>query len=362
MKLHLIAGARPNFLKISSICNSIRYLKTSSISFRLIHTGQHFDKNLSQIFFSELNIPKPDVNFNCGGGSSIEQISKIMLFYEKYIRKHTPDYTLVVGDVNSTIACSMVAKSLGVKVIHVEAGIRSNDISMPEEINRILTDSISDLAFVTSENAINNLVRSGFNKKKIFFVGNTMVDTLLSNLERFKKPLLFDENKLKRNKYFVLTLHRPSNVDNSYILYDLLNYFDKNLKNYKIIFPVHPRTKKNITKKNTFKNIILCDPLGYLEFNFLVKNSFAVITDSGGITEETTVMKIPCLTIRDNTERPETITDGTNELIGTETKNFDFYFKKLFDGNWKSGKVPKYWDGKTGDRIIKSLISIYGNR
>ena len=362
MKLHLIAGARPNFLKISSILNSIRNLKCSSIRYKLIHTGQHFDKNLSQIFFTELNIPKPDINLNCGGGSTIEQVSKIMISYEKYIRNNIPDYTIVVGDVNSTIACSMVAKSFGVKVVHVEAGIRSNDITMPEEINRILTDSISDFAFVTSENAKKNLVKSGFNRKNIFFVGNTMVDTLLFNMKRFKKPELFRDNNLKSKKYIVLTLHRPSNVDDFNKLDKYLNYFNKNLKNCKIIFPIHPRTKKNINIKNNYKNIVLCDPLGYLEFNFLVKNSFAVITDSGGITEETTIMNIPCLTIRDNTERPETITDGTNELIGTKIKNFDFYFKKLFNGKWKSGKSPKYWDGKTGDRIIKSLISIDENK
>lgn len=358
MKLHIIAGARPNFLKISSLCNSIKNLNYSSLAFKLIHTGQHFDKNLSQIFFSELKIPKPDVNLNCGGGTSIEQISKIMISYDNYIKKNLPDYTIVVGDVNSTIACSIVAKSYGVKVIHVEAGIRSYDISMPEEINRILTDSISDIAFVTSENAKKNLIKSGFNRENIFFVGNTMVDTLLFNMKRFKKPFLFKDNNLELKKYIVLTLHRPSNVDNYNLLNEFLNYFDKNLNNYKIIFPVHPRTKKNINKNNNYKNLIFCDPLGYLEFNYLVKNSFAVITDSGGITEETTIMNIPCLTIRDNTERPETITDGTNELIGTNIKSFDIYFKKLFDGNWKSGKSPKYWDGKTGDRIIKTLISI----
>tara|TARA_Y100000816_G_C26084380_1_gene571987 strand:+ start:658 stop:1740 length:1083 start_codon:yes stop_codon:yes gene_type:complete len=358
MKFHLIVGTRPNLLKISSICNAIKKINSSQIRFRLIHTGQHYNKNLSQIFFSELNIPKPDINLNCGGGTSVEQITKIMISYEEYIKNNIPDYTIVVGDVNSTVACSIVAKSYQVKVVHVEAGIRSFDISMPEEINRILTDSITDFAFVTSENAKKNLIYSGFNKQNIFFVGNTMVDTLLSNINRFRKPQLFDCNKLELNKYFVLTLHRPSNVDYELKLNEFLNYFDKNLFNYKIVFPIHPRTKKNLKNKLIFKNIIFCEPLSYLEFNFMVKNSFAVITDSGGITEETTIMNVPCLTIRENTERPETITDGTNELIGTEIKNFDFYFKKLFDGNWKSGKSPKYWDGKTGERIINKLIEL----
>tara|TARA_B100000989_G_scaffold103280_1_gene75610 strand:- start:5297 stop:6379 length:1083 start_codon:yes stop_codon:yes gene_type:complete len=358
MKLHLIAGARPNFLKIASLCNSIRK-GHDKIQFKLIHTGQHFDKNLSQIFFTELNIPKPNINLNCGGGSSVEQISKIMISYEKYIKNNIPDFLIVVGDVNSTIACSIVAKTFGVSVVHVEAGIRSFDISMPEEINRILTDSITDYAFVTSKNAKKNLIKSGFQKNNIFFVGNTMVDTLLSNLNKFKKPTLFDDCNLKSKNYFVLTLHRPSNVDNKLILSKLLNYFNKKLNNYKIIFPVHPRTKKNIDNNIKYENIIFCDPMGYLEFNFIVNNSFAVITDSGGITEETTIMNIPCLTIRENTERPETINKGTNELIGIDINKYDIYFNRLFSGKWKSGKSPKLWDGKTGDRIIKKLIQIF---
>ena len=357
MKFHLIAGARPNFLKTSSIINAIIKSK-HNINYKIIHTGQHFDKNLSEVFFNQLNIPKPDINLNCGGGTSIEQISKIMISYEDYIKNDIPDYTIVVGDVNSTVACSIVAKSYQVKVVHVEAGIRSNDHLMPEEINRILTDSITDFAFVTSEIAINNLIFSGFKKENIFFVGNTMVDTLINNLNRFKKPKFFDKKGLELKRYFVLTLHRPSNVDNPKNLNDFLNYFNEKLNNYKIIFPIHPRTKKNIKNKLEFKNIIFSNPLGYLEFNYLVKNSFAVITDSGGITEETTIMNIPCLTIRQNTERPETISEGTNELIGVNIKKFNSYFKKLFDGKWKSGKSPKYWDGKTGERIINKLIEL----
>ena len=358
MELHLIVGARPNFLKIASIINAINNHNYNSINFKLVHTGQHFDNNLSQIFFNDLKLPKPDINLNCGGGTAIGQISKIMISYENYIKKNIPDFIIVVGDVNSTIACSMVAKSFGVKVVHVEAGIRSFDISMQEEVNRILTDSITDFAFVTSENAEKNLIDSGFKKHNIYFVGNTMVDTLLSNLNRFNKPLLFKKNKLEPNKYFVLTLHRPLNVDDKFKLNEFLNYFDRKLFNYKIVFPIHPRTKKNLNNKLIFKNIIFCEPLSYLEFNYLVNNSFAVITDSGGITEETTIMNIPCLTIRENTERPETISYGTNELIGDNIKKFNSYFKKLFNGNWKSGKSPKYWDGKTGKRIINKLIEL----
>ena len=362
MNLHLIAGARPNFLKISSICNSIFKWnkKNQKINFNLIHTGQHFDSNLSKIFFDELNIPTPDTNFNCGGGSRISQISKIMISYEKYLIKNSvPDFLVVVGDVNSTIACSIVAKSFNVKLVHVEAGIRSFDNEMPEEINRTLTDSITDYSFVTSETAINNLINEGFDKKNIFFVGNTMVDTLLQNIVKFKKPNFYDYHNLKNQKYFVLTLHRPSNVDNANKLDELLSFFNNNLNEYKVIFPIHPRTKKNIKLDKKYDNIIYNDPLGYLEFNYLVKNSFAVITDSGGITEETTIMGIPCMTLRDNTERPETINCGTNVLLGTDVNNFNKYFQLLFNNKWKKGKIPIKWDGKTGDRIVNVLFDIY---
>ena len=361
MLLHIIAGARPNFLKISSLFNSIdKFSSKKTINFKLIHTGQHFDKNLSQVFFDDLKIPKPNINFNCGGGSRIIQISQIMTSYEKFLKKNDlPNFVVVVGDVNSTFACSIVAKSFNIKVVHVEAGIRSFDNTMPEEINRILTDSISDFAFVTSKKASENLIREGFLKKNIFFVGNTMVDTLLRNIKKFKKPKLFSENKLSKKNFFVLTLHRPSNVDDKILLDRLLSYFNDNLNNMKIIFPIHPRARKKILHIKKYPNIIFSEPLGYFEFNYLVKNSLAVITDSGGITEETTIMNIPCFTLRDNTERPETITVGTNELIGTDISKYKKYFDVLFNGLWKKGKAPKLWDGKTGDRIINKLIYLY---
>ena len=282
-----------------------------------------------------------------------------MVSYESYLIKNKkPNFVIVVGDVNSTVACAIVAKSYNIDVVHIEAGIRSYDLKMPEEINRILTDSISDYAFVTTKLAEKNLIKQGFNSNKIFFVGNTMIDTLLNNIKNFKKPLFFNKKKLIKKKYFVLTLHRPSNVDDSLQLNSYLNYFDNFLNNYKIVFPIHPRTKQNI-KSQKFNNIIFCDSLSYFEFNYLVANSFAVITDSGGITEETTVLNIPCLTVRDNTERPETIDQGTNELIGTNIDKFDKYFKILFKNSWKKGSVPKYWDGNTGERIIGHLNRIY---
>ena len=364
MDLHLIVGARPNFIKISSIYNSINKFNSvkKKISFKIIHTGQHFDDNLSKIFFDQLKIPNPDINLNCKSSSHISQISKIMVSYESYLIQHNkPNFVIVVGDVSSTVACAIVAKSYNIEVVHIEAGIRSYDSTMPEEINRILTDSISDYAFVTTKLAEKNLIKHGFNSNKIFVVGNTMIDTLLNNIKNFEKPLLFKKEKLFKKQYFVLTLHRPSNVDDYFHLDSYLNYFDNFLNNYKIVFPIHPRTKQNLKSKK-FKNIIFCDSLSYFEFNYMVANSFAVITDSGGVTEETTVLNIPCLTVRDNTERPETIDQGTNELIGTNVDQFDKYFKILFNNEWKKGIVPKYWDGYTGDRIINLLYDIYGKK
>lgn len=358
IKLDLIAGARPNFIKISPVINEIIKINSKNITFdyRLIHTGQHYDENMSNSFFKLLNIPEPDINLNCGSGSHAEQTSKIMISYEKVLKQKKPDCCIVFGDVNSTLACSVVAKKFNIKVAHVEAGIRSFDSTMPEEINRIVTDSISDYFFTTSLLANKNLINSGVNKKNIFFVGNTMIDTLLANKNRFKKPSFWDKIQLKKNKYFVLTLHRPSNVDLKEkfkkILETILNYTN----NYHIIFPIHPRTKKMFkTLEFKSKRLHVVDPMNYLEFNFLIKNSNAVITDSGGITEETTVLKIPCFTLRDNTERPETVTIGTNVLVGTKLINIKKELKSFINSNKKKSKIPQKWDGKTSIRIIKIL-------
>ena len=312
---------------------------------------------MSGDFFKQLNIPKPDINLNAGGGSQAEQTAAIMINFEKYLLENKTNLVLVVGDVNSTMACAITAQKLKIKVAHVEAGIRSNDWSMPEEINRLLTDSITNFFFTTSVHANTNLIKSGVNKKKIFFVGNTMIDTLLKNRENFLMPDIWHKIKLKKNDYIVITLHRPSNVDDESRLNDLINEIIKTSRNIKLVFPVHPRTKK-IIKKIAINNnrLFLIKPLPYLEFNFLVSNSFAVITDSGGITEETTIMKIPCLTIGDNTERPETVEIGTNELVGTDPSQLKFYMKKLFSGKWKKGKIPQLWDGNTSKRIVDILI------
>lgn len=361
MKIDIIAGARPNFMKIAPIIHAIQAKQKAgiSIAFRLIHTGQHFDQNMSGSFFEQLNIPEPNVNLGAGGGTQSEQTAAIMIGYENLLTKETTNLCIVVGDVTSTMACSIVAKKMGVKVAHVESGIRSYDLTMPEEINRMVTDAITDYFFTTSEIANSNLKKQGISEDKIFFVGNTMIDTLLKQIPNFKKPVFFDELNLKNKEYFVMTLHRPANVDEEGKLKSLIQEIVLNSNNLPIIFPVHPRTSKILQHLGIeFENLNYVDPLGYLEFNFLVQNAKAVITDSGGITEETTVMGVPCLTLRDNTERPETITIGTNELVGTNPKNIAPYLTKLNEGNWKTGGIPEKWDGKTAVRIVEHLISI----
>ena len=356
--LDIIAGARPNFMKISPI---IHALESSSFKYkyRLIHTGQHYDKKMSDTFFDQLRIPKPSINLKVGSGSHTEQTAKIMIGYEKLLIEKKPDICLVVGDVNSTMACALVAKKMLVKVAHVEAGIRSGDNDMPEEINRIVTDSISDYFFTTSENASNNLLESGVKSKQIFFVGNTMIDTLLTNMNDFKQPVFWKDYKLNKKNYFVLTMHRPKNVDNYFELENTLNVIGKAAMGAPVIFPVHPRTKLILNEiKNIPSNILLIDPQPYHEFGYLIKNSKGTLTDSGGITEETTIMKIPCITLRENTERPETVEIGTNILIGLDPKKINESFKLIFSGKWKKGAIPKKWDGKTGKRIIKILDKI----
>jgi len=362
MLIDIIAGARPNFMKIAPIIDSIEFYKNNgtNIDYRLIHTGQHYDHKMSGSFFNELNIPQPNVNLEVGSGTQAEQTAKIMIEYEKILISDPSSLCLVVGDVTSTMACAITAKKMQIKVAHVEAGIRSGDLSMPEEINRLLTDSITDYFFTTSEFANSNLLKNGVENNKIFFVGNTMIDTLLKNKERFKKPEFWDKLKLESGNYLVLTLHRPSNVDSFLNLSFLINEIIQNTKFKKIIFPVHPRTLKNLKQiVDRYENLFITEPMSYLEFNYLVSKSMAVITDSGGITEETTVMGIPCFTLRDSTERTETCIMGTNELIGTDPKNLKVYFEKLFNGNWKKGKIPPMWDGNTGKRIVEKLVQIF---
>ncbi len=379
MKLDIIAGARPNFMKIAPIIAALEKV-SDQIQYRLIHTGQHYDKKMSGSFFEQLGIPEPHVNLEVGSGTQAEQTARIMERYESLLlNRHSEssdsetwespelkttfngisDWVLVVGDVTSTMACSIAAKKLGVGVIHVEGGIRSNDITMPEEINRMVTDSITDIFYTTSEVANENLRNLGHEESKIRYVGNTMIDTLLKNMDRFQKSLAWDELGLKEKEYFVMTLHRPANVDEEAQLKNLIDEIVKGAKGMPIVFPVHPRTAKILKGIGIeANNLHMIEPLGYLEFNYLVKNSFAMITDSGGITEETTVMKVPCMTLRDNTERPETITIGTNELVGTNPDNIAPFMEKLHAGDWKAGEIPYLWDGKTSERIIEDLLEL----
>jgi UDP-N-acetylglucosamine 2-epimerase (non-hydrolysing) len=358
MLIDLIAGARPNFMKIAPIIKAIndRESKENIISFRLVHTGQHFDKNMSDSFFEELGLPEPNVNLGAGGGTQAEQTAKIMIGYEKLLMSSPSNLCLVVGDVTSTMACAIVAKKMNIKVAHVEGGIRSGDLSMPEEINRLVTDSITDYFFTTSEIANENLRKSGVVNDKIYFVGNTMIDTLLANKSRFVKPEIWDVANLIPGEYLVMTLHRPANVDQEENLKFLIEELIKSANDLKIIFPVHPRTRQVLNKLTiNADNLILIEPQSYLRFNYLVQHAKAVITDSGGITEETTVFGIPCMTLRANTERPETISIGTNVLIGTNPKSIAPAMEKLLSGHWKKGAIPPLWDGQTGSRIISIL-------
>jgi UDP-N-acetylglucosamine 2-epimerase (non-hydrolysing) len=358
-KITLIAGARPNFMKIAPIIHAINQNSNSGIKYRLVHTGQHFDEKMSHTFFKQLNIPEPDVNLNCGGGTQAEQTAAIMIAFEKELIDNPTDLVLVVGDVTSTMACSIVAKKLNIKVAHVEAGIRSFDLTMPEEINRMVTDSITDYFFTTTEWAGKNLLEAGVSKEKIFFVGNVMIDTLLANRSKFKQPDFWNTLNLKEKNYFVLTLHRPANVDGADTLKELMNEITSNVNGLPIIFPMHPRTAKVYKEIGiTASNLFIVDPLGYHEFNYLVERARGVVTDSGGITEETTVMGVPCITLRDNTERPETIEIGTNELIGTNPKAIKPYLEKLFNGQWKKGSIPELWDGEAAERIVNVLKEI----
>ena len=358
MKIDIIAGARPNFMKIAPIIEELKKV-SNKIQYRLIHTGQHYDKKMSGNFFEQLGIPDPDVNLEVGSGTQAEQTARIMERYEALLLKEPADWVLVVGDVTSTMACSIAAKKLNMGVIHVEGGIRSNDITMPEEINRMVTDAITDVFYTTSKVANGNLRKLGHEESKIRYVGNTMIDTLLKNMPRFKRSEAWDDFGLKEKGYFVMTLHRPANVDEEVQLKNLIDEIVKGANGMPIIFPVHPRTAKILKNIGIeAENLHMIEPFGYLEFNYLVQHAFAVITDSGGITEETTVMKVPCMTLRDNTERPETITIGTNELVGTNPDNVAPFMKKLHNGDWKSGEIPHLWDGHTAERIVEDLLRL----
>jgi UDP-N-acetylglucosamine 2-epimerase (non-hydrolysing) len=354
----VIAGARPNFMKIAPILRAMQARREAGgpLQWRLVHTGQHYDPRMSGEFFAQLGIPAPDVNLEVGSGTQAEQTAGIMMGYEKLLLSRRSACCLVVGDVTSTMACAITAQKLHVPVAHVEAGIRSGDWTMPEEINRLATDAVTNWFFTTSEYANANLRRSGVEDERIFFVGNTMIDTLLANLDRLRPPPFVETFGLKAGEYFVTTLHRPANVDDPAGFSRLVQAIGEGTRGLPVVFPVHPRTAKTLRALPALPATLhLVEPQPYLEFNWLVKHAKAVITDSGGITEETTVLGVPCLTLRDNTERPETVELGTNELIGTDPAKLAPALERLFAGQWKRGQVPPLWDGHTGERIVAVL-------
>lgn len=354
----LIAGARPNFMKIAPIIEAIesRHGREGRLRYRLIHTGQHYDRAMSGDFFEQLGIPDPHLNLAVGSGPQAEQAGAIMTRYEKVLLEDPSDVCLVVGDVTSTMACAIAARKLGIRVAHVEGGIRSGDWSMPEEINRVVTDAITNWFFTTSETANQNLRRAGHPEESIIFVGNTMIDTLLKQLPKLRPPAFWDSFGLVSGEYLVLTLHRPANVDDPTHLRRQLEAISRGARGLPVVFPVHPRTRRTLEGLGTeIAGLRAVDPLGYREFNYLVKNAKGVITDSGGITEETTVLRIPCMTLRDNTERPETVAIGTNELIGTDPDAIEPALARLVAGQWKRGAIPELWDGRASERIVTTL-------
>lgn len=358
--LDIIAGARPNFMKIAPLVKALdTYQCSQKIKYRIIHTGQHYSPEMSRVFFEQLGLPKPMVNLNVGSGTQSEQTAAIMIGYEKLLMEAPSDMCIVVGDVNSTLACAITAQKLCIPVAHIEGGIRSGDWTMPEEINRLVTDSISSYFFTTSHFANANLKKSGVDNDRIFFVGNTMIDTLIENAPRMQPPVFWEPLKLVKNDYFLLTLHRPANVDSLDRLGALVEAICAASRGKKVVFPAHPRTQNRLMQiQNLPSNLHTVEPQPYLQFGYLAKRALAVLTDSGGVTEEATYNGVPCVTFRNNTERPETVTVGTNVLAGTDLLNIKPLFDSILDGKWKTGSIPELWDGKAGCRIARALDTI----
>ena len=357
----LVVGARPNFMKIAPIIREIENFP-DELEYRLIHTGQHSNKKMNDVFLKELGIPEPDIFLNGYGGTHAEQTARIMIDFETDCIQNKPDIVLVVGDVNSTLACSIVAKKLFLKLVHVEAGLRSFDRNMPEEINRIITDSISDLLFATEPDGVSNLLKEGHSKKTIHYVGNVMIDNLIYQEKKLNQidNSVFKTNDLKKNlnQFIVLTMHRPSNVDDAEKLIQILKAVNKISETIPVIFPIHPRTRLSLQKINfeLGANVICLEPLPYMEFLNLWRDATIVLTDSGGLQEETTALRVPCITLRENTERPITVEEGSNNLVGTKyidiIQNVDALLKK----NVQNYNLPKYWDGLASKRIVKVLL------
>ncbi|MFQ5674518.1 MAG: non-hydrolyzing UDP-N-acetylglucosamine 2-epimerase [bacterium] len=365
MKLKVInvVGARPNFMKIAPLVAEMK--KHSEFELVLVHTGQHYDDAMSKFFLEDLRIPEPDIYLGVGSGNHGEQTGKIMIEFEKVLIAEKPDLVLVVGDVNSTIACGLVAVKQGVKFAHVEAGLRSYDRTMPEEINRLLTDQIADFLFITEKSAEENLLKEGISRNKIHFVGNVMIDSLLGNFERAQNSKILTDLDLRPREFALLTLHRPSNVDTRENFLEILNALQEIQKEIVVVFPIHPRSKKRLSefglneRLKDMPNFRVQEPLGYLGFLKLMSEAKFVLTDSGGIQEETTVLGIPCLTLRKNTERPVTVSQGTNQVIGVNAKRLVTESRKILSGTFKKGKRPDLWDGKAAKRLVDILVESF---
>lgn len=344
--------AAPIYKELLSHRHEVRHI--------LCHTGQHYDEKMSKVFFNELDLPKPDFYLGVGSGTHAEQTAGVMVGFEKVVLEEKPDLIIVYGDVNSTVACSLVASKLNIKLAHVESGLRSHDRTMPEEINRIITDTLSDYLFVTESSGIENLLHEGINKEKIHFVGNVMIDSLLHYLPKIACSPIFTTLGIKKDEFILVTLHRPSNVDSKNNLETILNTLNILSQKYPVVFPMHPRTKKNINEYELnsliSNNIIVTDPLGYIDFLALMNFAKLVITDSGGIQEECTFLKVQCLTARENTERPITVEVGTNHLLGTDWKKIQVIAKEILNGKIKMGTIPELWDGHASERIVDILL------
>jgi len=354
-----VVGARPNFIKIAPLAKAFKKYR-KEVRHLLCHTGQHFDKQMSEIFFDDLQMPKPDFHLGVGGGSHASQTARIMLEVEKVLAAEKPDLVVVPGDVNSTLAASLVASKMGIPVAHVEAGLRSFDKTMPEEINRIVTDVVSDFLFVTEHSGVHNLRDEGMDDGRIFFVGNTMIDTLDANYDAVEAHPVADELGLDKGRYIVATFHRPSNVDDRESLGALMETLGRLARERRLVFPVHPRTRKSIEAfglaKKIPKGLILTEPMGYIAFLSLMRYAELVITDSGGIQEETTYMGVQCITVRKNTERPVTIDVGTNHLVGVGMEKVERSAMDILGGTTKPGRIPEMWDGKAARRIARIIM------
>jgi UDP-N-acetylglucosamine 2-epimerase (non-hydrolysing) len=360
MKLLAVVGARPNFMKIAPLMWEVE--RRAGLSARLVHTGQHYDERMSALFFDELKIPKPDFNLQVGSASHAVQTAEVMRRFEPIVVDERPDAVIVVGDVNSTLACALTAVKLGVRVAHVEAGLRSFDRSMPEEINRIMTDAVSDWLFVSEPSGVEHLRREGVAARRIHFVGNTMIDTLLACRRQSESSKILDQLEIPEKGYAVLTLHRPANVDDPSTFDQLLSAIERLQRELPVVFPVHPRTRKALSNGccRSMPNLRLTDPLGYLDFVKLLSQARVVLTDSGGIQEETTVLGIPCLTLRANTERPVTTEQGTNVLVGMDASRIVEAGLAAIANGAGTARVPELWDGRAAGRIVDVLSSANG--